>query len=226
MTAQESFKRRVRARMAKTGERYAAARRALIDQADARTGGSRVWRSQPETGDRAVVDATGRSWDDWVDLIEADGPIGQPPSMDDHPAIAAWLTDRHGLDGWWAQTVTGGYERITGVRLPYQRPDGTFTAGKSATVSGDAEELRALLLDEAGRVALFPGHNIELLSRPSAKAIRLAVGNGVAQLSLTDTGDGRVKVSVAHERLPDLEEVERWKFWWEEWLVAIDADEP
>jgi hypothetical protein len=33
MTRQESFKRRIRARMEKTGEKYGAARRSLIEQA-------------------------------------------------------------------------------------------------------------------------------------------------------------------------------------------------
>ena len=38
MTRNESFKRRIRARMAKTGEKYNAARRALIEQATDRRG--------------------------------------------------------------------------------------------------------------------------------------------------------------------------------------------
>ena len=49
MTTQESFKRRVRARMATTGERYAAARRVLL-AASARDGG-RVRVSPPEMSD-------------------------------------------------------------------------------------------------------------------------------------------------------------------------------
>ena len=146
MTTQESFKRRVRQRMAKTGERYAAARRTLIEQAEARaareaTPRRRVWVSEPEVGNDAVVEGTGRSWDDWVDLIEAwpDRPEGH---ADGHPAIAAHLEAAHHLDGWWAQTVTVGFERITGLRLPYQRRDGTFTAGKSHTVDVDHDALR------------------------------------------------------------------------------------
>jgi hypothetical protein len=223
MTSQESFKQRVRARMATTGERYTAARQALIDQAEARgTARRRSWQSEPETGDDAVVAATGRSWDDWVDLIEADGPLSTPPSMGDHRAIAAWLGEHHGLDGWWAQTVTGGFERITGIRLPYQRPDGTFTAGRSATVRVDHDDLRAVLLDDDGRADLFPGRRAELLSKRSAKAIRLAVGPGVARIQLQPVDDERVTVSVAHERLPTFDDVDVWRHYWADWLEAID----
>jgi hypothetical protein len=53
MTQQESFKRRIRERMAKTGERYAAARRELVNQAARKEG--RVWVSQPEVNNESVL---------------------------------------------------------------------------------------------------------------------------------------------------------------------------
>ncbi|MEL7155451.1 MAG: hypothetical protein AAFN30_02510 [Actinomycetota bacterium] len=215
MTRQESFKKRIRARMADTGERYLAARQVLLAQAEERR---RPWVSAPEVGSDAVRAATGRGWDDWVDLIEA-----WPGAAEGHTAIAAHLESAHDVDGWWAQTITVGFERITGRRLPYQRPDGTFTAGKSKTVVVDAAALRSALLDDAARRDLFPGHGAELRSDPTAKALRIAIGPGVAQFAIDDRGDGRAKVTVAHERLPSFEEVEAWKFYWSEWLDAVDG---
>lgn len=50
MTTHKCFKRGVRARMAKTGERYAAARRALLGDASAETTGEDV--VTPHTGSR------------------------------------------------------------------------------------------------------------------------------------------------------------------------------
>ena len=61
MTRQESFKRRVRERMAKTGERYGAARRALVPAAD---DARRQWVSEPEMSEESIRRATGRGWDD------------------------------------------------------------------------------------------------------------------------------------------------------------------
>ncbi|MGI9598310.1 MAG: hypothetical protein ACR2QK_19255 [Acidimicrobiales bacterium] len=217
MTKQESFKRRVRARMEKTGERYVTARRALIDRAESGTGGDRRWVADPEMGEDAVKAATGKGWDDWCDLIEKSPELG-----DDHAAIAIHLTEVHGLGPWWAQTVTVGYERITGLRLPYQRPDGTFTAGKSGTVVADGESLRELLLSEAGRGDLFPGFLTELRSKPTSKAIRVAIGPGVAEISLEARDDSRIRVAVAHDGLPSFDDVEPWKSYWADWLVAID----
>ena len=215
MTKKESFKRRVRERMAATGERYTTARQSLIEQAAGTR--RRVWVSEPEVADEVVRENTGRGWEDWCDVI--DGWAGH---VDGHTAIATHLRDTLGVDSWWSQTVTVGYERITGLRLPHQRPDGTFTAGKSKTVALDAVELRELLLDDDDRIDLFGGRPAELRSKPGSKSIRLGVGPGVVLMALEPKPNGRTKVTVAHEGLPAFDDVAEWKFFWTEWLEALD----
>lgn len=217
MTKQENFKRRVRARMETTGERYAAARSALLANARGRSG--RTWVSPPEVTSERVSDATGRDWDEWCDLIDA-----WPGHLDGHTAIARHLQDDHGIDGWWAQCITVGYERITGLRLPHQMADGTFSVSKTMTISLDAERLRAWLLDEDSRQDLFPGTDTDVRSRPGSKSVRLAIGPGAALFSIAERADGRSSVTVSHERLPTVDEVERWQFYWSEWLQALDAE--
>lgn len=69
MTRDESFKRRIRTRMAKTGEKYNAARRTLIEQAKNRD--NLGWVSQPEHADEVIRANTGRSWIHWCQLIDA-----------------------------------------------------------------------------------------------------------------------------------------------------------
>lgn len=215
MTRQATFKKRVRARMATTGERYAAARRALLA---AHEGRRRPWASDPGMGDDAVRAATGRDWDEWCDVVEA-----WPGHVDGHAAVAAHIHATHGLDHWWAQGVTVGWELITGRRLPYQRADGTFAASRSRTVAVDTDELRAALLDETARADLFPGLATELRSRPGTKVVRLTVGPGTAQFTLTPVSGGRTKLAVEHGGLADPAAVEEWRFWWGEWLEALDA---
>ncbi|HMO11537.1 MAG TPA: hypothetical protein PKB06_08575, partial [Actinotalea sp.] len=73
MTAQESFKKRVRARMAKTGERYGAARRALLARAAPPPPEAAGWASPPEMSDERIRAATGRGWDEWRVLIDDAG---------------------------------------------------------------------------------------------------------------------------------------------------------
>jgi hypothetical protein len=214
MTKQETFKKRVRARMAKTGERYGAARRALLPPA---TGGGRAWVAEPEATDEAVREATGRGWDEWCDLVDA-----WPGHDGGHAAVATWLREEHGVPGWWAQSVTVGWERITGRRLRHQRSDGTFNANRTRTVRIDRDELRRLLLDDGDRADLFPGLEVELRSKPTSKALRLGVGPGVALIALDPLDDGRTRISVAHERLPTAEAVDEWKAFWGEWLAAVE----
>jgi len=214
MTKQESFKKRIRERMAKTGERYSAARRQLLASASNR---ERTWMSEPETSNDAVRAATGRGWEEWCDIIDA-----WPGSVDGHAPIAKHLEEQYNeVSAWWAQGITIGWERITGRRLPGEMPDGTFTANKSKTLNGDASQLRALLLDDAARNDLFPGVTTELKSDPAAKTIRIAVGPGVASFGLTDKGAGRANIAIQHARLPKVGDVDEWKFYWSEWLDAI-----
>jgi hypothetical protein len=126
------------------------------------------------------------------------------------------------VDGWWAQAVTGGYERIVGLRLPHQMPDGTFSASKSRTIRADAALIDGMLRQPGEHADLFPGVSTQLRSRPDAKGIRIAMGNGMALFSVEAKADGRARVTIQHEKLPTLDDVERWTFYWTEWLDALD----
>ncbi len=223
MTTQESFKHRIRERMSKTGERYGAARRALLARAETRTARpGRSWVVDPGQSDERIRENTGRSWDEWADLIDAG-----PGRTAGHTAIATWLRDEHGVDAWWAQSVTVGYERITGLRLPGQMPDGTFTVSRSRTVDADGETLRAMLLDETDRRGLFPGRTMTLRSKPSAKSLRFGTtdaesgtGDGVVAFAIDPAG-ARTRVTVSHEKLPSPAAGEVWKEYWTDWLVEL-----
>lgn len=215
MVQKESFKRRVRSRMAKTGERYAAARAELLKQSKRKDG--RVWLSPPEMSDDAIRRGTKKGWDEWCELIDA-----WPGNSEGHAAIAAWVHDEFGVDHWWAQGVTVGYERITGRRLPNQRSDGLFGTSKTKTVAIQADELRALLIDASNYEDLFTGCKAELRSKPATKVIRIAIEPGMVLFTLTPASGGRTAVNVAHEKLPDVEAVDRWRFYWAEWLDALD----
>lgn len=216
MTAQATFKKRVRTRMATTGEKYAAARRVLIDLA--RSDG-RMWVSEPEMSDDAIREGTGRGWNEWCDTIEA-----AHPDDVDHATVAAWVHDQvDDITHWWAQGVTVGWERITGRRLPYQQGDGLFAASKFRTIAVDADELRAILLDDEDRADLLGGLDTERRSRPTSKGIRIGMPEGVAELTLEVKAYGRTRVAVQHAQLPSHLDVPGWRAWWTEWLDALDT---
>ncbi|MFU8839452.1 MAG: hypothetical protein ACNA8R_01865 [Nitriliruptoraceae bacterium] len=162
-----------------------------------------------------VRERTGRGWDEWRELIDA-----WPGHVEGHTAVARWVEQTHGVDGWWAQQVTVGWERISGRRLPNQLADGTFTAGRSATVTVDAEALRARLLDDEQRAVLFSGRPTTLRSRPTSKNVRLALDEGVVEIAMAPKTGGRVTIAVQHQKLPSPDAVTRWEAFWGAWLAA------
>lgn len=180
------------------------------------------WVAAPDASDALVTEKTGRSWDEWVALIDA-GP-GRDAG---HTAIATWLRDAHGVDAWWAQGVTVGYERITGIRLPGQMPDGTFSVSRSRTLPGERDALRTRLLDDETRAVLLPDVTTMLRSAPTAKQLRFDISENGADVGIlafsVDEAKAGVKVVVTHEKLTSPEDAERWKQHWADWLARLSA---
>jgi hypothetical protein len=205
---------RLRTRMADLG-----AEAVTVTGDDGEPAGTDVagWVSRPEQSDTVIRQRTGRGWDEWRELI--DGWEGHEQG---HGAVATWLHEEHGVPGWWAQTVTVGWERITGRRLPHQVADGTFTVGRSATVTIEDETLRGLLLSPEGRAALFPRFETELRSRPTSKTVRLGLPDGVTEFAFAPKGDGRTTVTISHAKLPDHDQVAPWKAYWGAWLDVLE----
>ncbi|HEU5317001.1 MAG TPA: hypothetical protein VFX49_12905, partial [Chloroflexota bacterium] len=102
MTVKKSLKRRVRARMSKTGERYAAARRQLIAKS---TPDPKLATPTPAPAaapvatsaaplamsDDAIRRGTGKSWDEWFTLLDSWGAAERS-----HTEIATWLRQEQG----------------------------------------------------------------------------------------------------------------------------------
>src|ERR671922_201454 len=105
MTTNKAQKRATRARMAKTGERYTAARRHVVKPQEELPAEALI---RP---DEAVRQNTGKGWREWVSILDDWGARERT-----HRDIARHLQEEHGVPGWWAQTVTVGYERARGMR--------------------------------------------------------------------------------------------------------------
>lgn len=96
--------------------------------------------SGQKVSDERLKAATGRVRAEWHALLDAAGAAGWK-----HPEIARWLYETQGVDGWWAQGITVGYEQAHGLRLPGQQADGTF----SVTVTKTIASPRASVIDSA-----------------------------------------------------------------------------
>jgi hypothetical protein len=62
-------------------------------------------------GEETVRAKTGKSSDDWYAILDAFGAPAQG-----HTRSAKHLRDQHGVDPWWAQTLTVRYEWERGLR--------------------------------------------------------------------------------------------------------------
>ena len=80
MTTQKTFKRRVRDRMAKTGESYTAARRQLIAGGDQPDPGTPTYETV--VSDEKMLEATGKCHEEWFDDPRPVGRHGAHPHRD------------------------------------------------------------------------------------------------------------------------------------------------
>jgi hypothetical protein len=215
MTKQRTFKRRVRARMAKTGESYTAARRMLI--ASGARPDAAVAAFEPPMSDAKVAAATGRRWEEWFGLLDGWGAVERS-----HKEMARWLSDEHGVPGWWAQSVTVAYEQARGLRAPGQRPDGwTVTASKTVAVAVD--RLYAAFTDDAQRERWLPGAELRERTATAPRTARYDWEDGSTRVvvGFTDRGAAKSTVDLAHERLPDADAAEAMKAYWRERVAAL-----
>jgi uncharacterized protein YndB with AHSA1/START domain len=130
MTTDKARKRAVRSRMQKTGERYAAARRHVVRDGDQPALPPLPPRlADPGVSEAAITKGTGQGWDHWFRVLDDWGATSRS-----HTEIARYVNGEHGVDGWWAQSVTVGYERARGMRALNERPEG-FEVSVSKTLA-------------------------------------------------------------------------------------------
>lgn len=170
----------------------------------------------PGMSDKAMISATGKGWSEWVELINA-----WPGSKDGHAAVASWLAESFPLDGWWAQGITVGWERLTGRRQLHQQADGTFSASTSRTFKFDFDLFKTRLHDDSERASLLGLDPTEVTSRPGSKSVRVKYEDTSILFDSYPGTSGRTRLLVAHERLTSPAQVQSWKSFWSTWIKAL-----
>jgi hypothetical protein len=226
MPTQKTFKRRVRARMAKTGEAYTAARQQLLRKADApaapvATEATEAAAPEPAvefpTSEEAVLSATGRTYPSWFALLDEWGGTARR-----HSEIAAWLAEEHGVAPWWRQSVTVAYERARGMRAVHQMTDG-FSIGVTRTVAAEADAAMAAFTNPAIRSTWLGDVDLRQRRTTAAGSARFDWPAPPSRLVVfvESKGAGKSSVWVSHERLPNAEAAAREKAAWKQRLGAL-----
>lgn len=229
MTAQKSFKRLVRARMARTGESYTAARAQLL-AGSAGPAGSSAGGAVPKLvcSDERIRERTGRGWEDWFALLDGWGAPELP-----HTEIARRVAAELDLDplAWNVQAVVTSFEWTRGMREVGQRVGSAgFVASASKTIAAGAEEVFMAVADPSRRAGWL--EDVELSERTATKptSARFDVGDGSTRLLVTVTAKGTSKSTIAVEqsRLSSQDEREQRKAFWRDALgtlkVQLEAD--
>src|SRR6266542_2136962 len=183
MPTNKDFKRLVRGRMQKTGEAYTTARAHLLKQKPAATAPPKAPRTaSPDyaklagRSDAVLKARTGCAWERWVKALDRAQAYTWP-----HRDIAEYVHEKYKVPGWWAQTVTVGYERIKGLRAVGQRRDGSFEANKSRTFAVPLARLYAAFHDARLRARWLPGVALTVRTATREKSIRITWPDQTAQ---------------------------------------------
>lgn len=220
MTKQRSFKRRVRDRMSKTGESYAAARRQVSQKRDrVQAARGRLASTADRPSDDKVRAETGKRWEAWFSILDRWGARERK-----HKEMVAFLTEEHDVPGWWAQSIAVWYERARGLRLKHQQEDG-FTIYASKTISVPLEVLFDAFVNPRSRRKWLTDGTMSVRTSRQGHTARFDWGDGTTRVNVSfeDKGPAKATVAVAHERLPDPDEAEMAKASWRERLAGLKS---
>lgn len=234
MTTDKARKRAVRTRMTKTGESYTAAQRQVAREADAPPLSAQTVeqaveqppatpppaaQAEPPVSEAAIVRATGRSWDDWLRILDARGIDGFS-----HGDTAAWLVAELGISGWWSQAVTVGFERARGLRAVNQTTAG-FSVGVTKTLDVPVDAVYRAVVDEGEHDRWLPAGTLQLRTAAPYKSARFDFREGASRVvvDFLAKGPDRVTLSIQHERLAGAEEVEPMRALWRTAMANLAA---
>jgi hypothetical protein len=221
MPTDKDFKRLVRRRMQKTGESYTAARAHLRKQkpSAAFTTFPRDYARLGGKSDAILKEKTGCTWERWVHALDRVEAYNWP-----HREIAKYVVEKYQTPGWWAQTVTVGYERIKGLRAVGQRRDGGFELNKSKTFAVPLSRLYRAWSDSRSRSRWLPDVGLTVRSATRDKSMRITWPDGTSVVAWFERkGPAKSLVALAHGKLPDRATATRMKTFWTERLAELDA---
>ena len=245
MTRARALKQVIRARAAKTGERYTTARRHVLANLE----GAKPSSSKPalagvappapapktrSTGmsDEAFRKRTGHGLDHWFAILDTFGGVEKG-----HTATARHLNEEHGVDGWWAQGITVQYERARGVRVANQRTDGAYEVSVSKVLSGSTADVVSWLSEPKLQRRWTVGVDAKLvealassLDGSGTKGVvvradglgrhRYKWGKTTVQLYMTPKPGGKVTFVATQMKLADAAAVETSRA---QWRAAVNA---
>ena len=220
MPKSKDLKRLVRTRMTKTGESYTAARTQLLEKKK-KGKQSAVppsdYAKVAGMSDAAVEKATGCSWKLWIQALDCSKAFEMK-----HRDIAKYILEKYDISGWWAQTVTVGYERIRGLREKGQQRDGGYNINKSKTIPVPIRDLYQAFATKRARSRWLGEVDIKVKKSTVDKSVRFLWADGTPlEVHFWSKGAAKSQVQLQHRGLPSKAAADKMRAYWTERMAAL-----
>jgi hypothetical protein len=175
--------------------------------------------ADPGMSDEAILRGSGKTWDEWLTLLDAWGAAERT-----HTEIARHIAEAYSVPGWWAQGVTVGYERARGMRKLHETSNG-FAASASKTVAVPVERLFRAIVNEAERDRwLDPGTlTLRTATEHCSARFNAVEAGGIIEVWLTRKGPQKASLQLQLIGLADEAAIEAWRERWKPRLQRLAA---
>jgi hypothetical protein len=180
--------------------------------------------TEPGMSDEAITRGSGKGWDEWAEVLDKWGAADKT-----HAEIAAHVAGEFGVDGWWAQGVTVGYERMRGRRAVNETADG-FSANASKTFPVPIEALYSAFTEDEKRDRWLDRNALGLRTSQQNRSARfdIAESGKILEAWFTEKGPEKSSVALQVNKLESREVMEEvrteWKANLEKLAKAIVVD--
>jgi len=245
MTRARALKEVIRARAAKTGERYTTARRHILRELNAPQAPKAPQAPQapkapqalqaPTRGglsDAKAIEKTGHDLAYWFGVMDRFGGVEKG-----HTALTGHLYEKYDVPGWYCQGIVVAYERARGKRVMNQKCDGSFEVSVSKVIAAKTPALVKALSDPKQRkrwsadadAALVKALEAGLKDKKSKGFVMKPNGEAryrfkwdgmTVQFNLYPKGPGKTSI-VAQQTLPGAEAVEPYRALWKAAFAAL-----
>jgi uncharacterized protein YndB with AHSA1/START domain len=174
---------------------------------------------QLAVGDEAVKKATGKTWDQWIAVLDKAGCRTM-----NHKQIVAVVGGKCRAGGWWQQMVTVGYEQAAGLRAKHQKVGG-YSVSASRTIDAPVSRVFEAFGDAKRRAAWLGKARLEIRRATPNKSMRVTWLSDSTHVDVNfyARGAGRSMVAVQHEKLPDDKSAAKMKAHWGKALDRLKA---
>ena len=174
-------------------------------------------KTNPKIGDDAVKARTGKSWQQWFDVLDKAGARKMG-----HKEIAEYLSEKQNVPPWWSQMVTVTYEQQTGKRAVHEKPEG-YQISVSRTIDTPLAKLYKAFADGSQRANWLGEDNLEVRKATSNKSMRVTWKDKKTSLEINfyPKSAKKSQVVVQHSKLANESAAAKMKTYWSKALDRL-----